>query len=159
MSTETRRTVRLPMVIPVEITYTDQNGQQVLERTETKDIDRQGARLTTRAYHPDGSKIRLSIPHMGRSAHTRVVWCSAPMNGTYEIGLEMEVTEDVWGVPFTPSNWTAGMDPASTLWTLARMLEEKGVITREELRARVTGSARQSSPDEAVAAPWMSHWV
>ena len=157
MSIDARRTVRLPMVIPVEISYTDRNGQPALERTQTKDIDRHGARFMSRAYHPEGSKICMGIMHLGRSAHCRVVWCSAPINGAYEVGVELESPENVWGVPFASADWTADMDPATALWTLAQMLEEKGVITREELRARVTGKVPPGAPVAVV--PWMNHRV
>jgi hypothetical protein len=85
-----------------------------------------------------------------------VVWCSAPINSTYEVGVELESAEDFWEVPFTASHWASDMDPATTLWTLAQMLEEKGVITREELRARVTGS-QPVAP--GVVVPWMRHSV
>jgi len=90
-----------------------------------------------------------------------VVWCSAPINGHYEVGLELECAENVWGVSFTAADWTADLDPATALWTLVQMLEEKGIITREELRARVTGVAQPSAPGAPVPAlvPWMNHRV
>jgi hypothetical protein len=128
-----------------------------LERTQTKDIDRHGARLTSRACHPEGSKICVGVTHLGRSVHTKVVWCSAPINSAYEVGVELEGPENFWGVPFTESAWNVDMDPATTLWALVRMLEEKGVITREALRARVIGSVQPSAPGAAV--PWMNHRV
>jgi hypothetical protein len=78
-----------------------------------------------------------------------------PANNTYEVGVELDSQDNVWGVPFAQADWTVGMDPATTLWTLARMLEEKGIITRDELRARVTGGVRPSAPGGAV--PWMNH--
>jgi hypothetical protein len=157
MSMDARRTVRLPVVIPVEISFTDENGQARLERTQTKDVNRHGACIISRSYHPEGRKINLGITHLGRSAQTRVVRCSAPTNGTYEVGLELECAENVWGVPFASTDWTADLDPVTALWTLVQMLEEKGIITREELRARVTGNA--SPPVTAAVVPWMGHRV
>jgi hypothetical protein len=155
MTADARRTARLPLEIPVEISYTDQNGQPRLERTQTKDVDRHGARIVTRSYHREGSKINLGITHLGRSAHCRVVWCSAPVNGTYQVGLELETDENVWGVHFTSTDWTTGLDPATALWTIVQMLEEKGILTREELRARMAGTARPAAP----APSWMNHRV
>jgi hypothetical protein len=145
------------MAIPVEISYTDQNGQPCLERTQTKDVDRHGARLTSRNHHQTGSKITLGITHLGHSAHCRVVWCSAPTNGSYEVGLELESQEDVWGVTFESTDWHAGLDPATALWTMVQMLEEKGIITREQLRARVLGNAPPSAP--ARTPSWMNRHV
>ena len=157
MSADDRRTSRVPLAIPVEISYTDQDGQPRLERTETKDVNRSGARVTSRSPHRLGDQINLGIPNLGRSAHCRVVWCSAPSNGSYEIGLELETPENVWGVHFDSTSWNTGLDPATTLWTLAQMLEEKGIISREELRARVLGGGPPPAPDAVV--PWGSRRV
>jgi hypothetical protein len=157
MSFDARRTNRVPLVIPVEISFTDENSQARLERTHTKDVNRHGACVVSRSYHPEGRRINLGITHLGRSADTRVVRCSAPVNGNYEVGLELECAENVWGVHFTSADWTADLDPATALWTLVQMLEEKGIITREELRARVTGIAQPSPPGALV--PWTDHRV
>jgi hypothetical protein len=161
VSIDSRRTVRLPMAIPVEISYTDQNGQPCLERTHTKDVDRHGARFTSRSYHQAGSKINLGITHLGRSAHCRVVWCSAPTNGSYEVGVELESPENVWGVPFESADWHAGLDPATALWTMVQILEEKGIMTREQLRARILGNvAPGASSGAASGVPsWMNRHV
>ena len=152
MNIDARRSQRLPLTIPVEIAYTDQNGQPRLERTQTKEVDRHGCRLMSRCYHPEGSKINLGITHLGRSAHCRVVWCSAPVNGMYEVGVELESPENVWGVHFGPSDWTADLDPVKALWTLVQMLEEKGIISVEELRGRIAGRSPQM-PGPAIS-PW-----
>jgi hypothetical protein len=135
----------------------DQDGEPRLERTQTKDVNRHGARITSRSYHPLGSKINLGITHLGRSAHCRVVWCSAPSNGSYEVGIELETPENVWGVPFESTNWSAGLDPATALWTLVQMLEEKGIISREELRNRVLGGRPPNQPGAVI--PWTGRRV
>ena len=144
-------------MIPVELSYVDQDGQARLERTQTKDVNQHGARITSRSYHPIGSRINLGITHLGRSAHCRVAWCSAPSNGSYEVGIEMETPENVWGVHFDSTNWNTGLDPAAALWTLVQMLEEKGIITREELRNRVQGGSSIRPPDAVI--PWAARRV
>ncbi|GEM_PF-3429797 len=156
MTIDDRRTNRVPLEIPVEISYLDQQGVRRLERTQTKDIDRHGARIGTNCYHPPGGRINLGITHLGRSATCRVVWCNGLSNGSYEIGVELETPENVWGMHFNTTEWTAGMDPATTLWTLAQMLEEKGIISREELRARVLRGSGQVP--EAII-PWAGRHV
>jgi hypothetical protein len=160
VSIDARRSVRLPMAIPVEISYTDQSGQPCLERTQTKDVDRHGARFTSRSSHQVGSKINLGITHLGRSAHCRVVWCSAPTNGSYEVGVELETPENVWGVPFESAAWHAGLDPAAALWTIAQVLEEQGIMTREQLRDRILGNVAPGPPGPPARVPsWMNRHV
>jgi hypothetical protein len=86
-----------------------------------------------------------------------VVWCSAPTNGSYEIGIELETPENVWGVHFDSPNWTAGLEPAAAFWALVQILEEKGIISRDELRNRVQGSPVPRAPDAVV--PWSNRRV
>jgi len=95
---EKRRNERVALSIQVEVSYTDIHQQPQLERTHTLSVDEHGARIATASFHPVGQMIHLSIPHLGRSAHCFVRWCSAPANGAYEIGVEMEDQSNVWGV-------------------------------------------------------------
>ena len=140
MSDQPRRSSRLPLSIPVEISFTDSTGQARLERTHTVVVDRHGARMASRSGHPVGSMIHLGIPHLGRSAHCRVIWCSAPVNGVYEVGVEIDVDSNVWGVHFEPEE--TQLETASDLAILVQMLEEKRVFSRGEFSARRGGVVR-----------------
>jgi hypothetical protein len=130
-----RRTSRLQLSIPVEISYTDRNGEPRLERTHTLVIDRHGARIATRAFHQTGAMMHVAIPHLGRSAHCRVVWCSAPANGIFEVGVEMDADANIWGVHFE-LNEPDETAPSSDLELLVEMLVERGVLRRGEFEAR-----------------------
>ena len=150
MNLDLRRPDRLPLVIPVELAYADQNGKPCLERTQTKEVARHGARVLSRACLPEGSKVNMGVTHLGRSSHCRVVWCSAPVNGCYEVGLELESPENIWGVDFSPSDRVADIDTGTALQTLMQMLEEKGIITREEVRARISRTSAIGLPDSRL---------
>src|SRR5258708_2418252 len=102
MSIDGRRTNRLPLQIPVEISYADAQGHSRLERTNTLSVDRHGARIASMMQHPIGSTIHLGVPHIGRSACCRVVWCSAPVGRIFEVGIEMDTDANLWGLHFTP---------------------------------------------------------
>ena len=115
------------MVIPVEIAYTDQRAQPALERTQTKDIARHGG-----------------IIHLGRSAHTRVVWSSAPINGAYEVGVEVESPENVWGVPFVEADWTADRKRPTECSSRGGSLDAShGLKLLDESRFPIRDSKRQ----------------
>ncbi len=140
------------MAIPVEISYIDHSGTPRLERTQTKDVSRHGARVVCHAYLPEGSRINLGVTHLGRSAHCRVAWCSAPANGAYEVGLELEAAENIWEVDFASCGVRADMGTTDPFWVLVQMLEETGAISRAELMARL-GGAR---PSPAAVVPSVS---
>src|SRR5207249_2769337 len=107
-------------------------------------VDRHGARIASRTQHPAGSMIHLGIPHLGRAAHCRVIWCSAPVNGVYEVGVEMDAENNVWGVHFETE--VAQVEASSDLGIVVQMLEEKRVFGHGEFQARRSGISRAESP-------------
>jgi len=153
MSNETRRSSRLPLKIPVEISYIDAQSQPSLERTHTLVVDRHGARIASRSFHPVGSMIHLGVPHLGRSAHCRVIWCSAPANGIYEVGVEMDADANVWGIHFPdpqPENDLAvqGASTSLAVAILVQLLQEKGVLRRGEFEARLSAGSYAERPTQ-----------
>jgi hypothetical protein len=148
MGPENRRTRRSELNIPVELSYSDSQGQPRLERTHTLDVGRNGARIATRCFHPLGATIHLGIPHLGRSAHCRVVWCSAPSTGgIYQVGVQMEVESNVWGIRFDETGANSELGPDLAL--LVQMLEEKRVLARGEFQARRQGRPMGPQPAES----------
>jgi hypothetical protein len=129
--------------MPVELSYSDPEGRPNLERTHTLDVGRNGARIATRCFHAVGAMIRLGIPHLGRSAHCRVVWCSAPSNGIYQVGVQMETESNVWGIRFEETSVNSELSPDLAL--LLQMLEEKRVLSRGEFQYR-----RRNSPGAPI---------
>jgi hypothetical protein len=144
MSVDRRRSNRLPFQIPVEISYTDAQGQPRLERTHTLSVDRNGARIATQSYHPAGNMIHLGLLQFGRSAHCRVVWCSA-ISGAFEVGVEMATDGDLWGLHFaslaTPVEAVAE-SYATAFAMLVQILQERGVLRPGELESRLKAFGR-----------------
>ena len=143
MSLDGRRSNRLPLQIPVEISYADAQGQPCLERTHTLSIDRHGAGIASRSQHPVGSMIHLGVLQMGRSAHCRVVWCSAPVRGGFEVGVEIDGGDNLWGVHFAPVATPSEAVAESYMMgfaMLVQILQEKGVLSPGELESRLKGA-------------------
>jgi hypothetical protein len=149
MSFDGRRSNRIPVKVPVEIAFADAHGQPRLERTHTLNVDRHGARIISRSQHPVGSMINLGVPQMGRSAHCRVVWCSAPVAGVFEVGLQMEDSVNIWGLHDEPGAvpaMAAGYLGAFAM--LVQILQEKGVLRPGELESRLRGAGAAESPSK-----------
>jgi hypothetical protein len=141
VSIDKRRSNRLPLQIPVELSYTDAQGQPRLERTHTLSVDRNGARITTQSHHAAGSMVHLGLLQVGRSAHCRVVWCS-PVGGAFEVGVEIATDADLWGIHFAPVATSAeavAEHYATAFAMLIQILQEKGVLSPGELESRLRG--------------------
>ena len=102
----------------------------------------------------------MGIPHLGRGALCRVVWCSQvphPVHGQYEVGLTMESAVNPWDVSFAPEDWQGQEAPATSnpqpeveavLKALVGLLEEKGVVTRQEILDRLREGPESSRSDD-----------
>src|SRR5258707_11013161 len=102
MGIENRQGPRLPYSIPIEISYLDPLGETRHEPTSTIEISASGARFPARCVQKPGTQIHLSIPHLGRSAYYRVVWCLPPpmVNGLFDVGVQIEPGQmpNVWNL-------------------------------------------------------------
>src|SRR2546425_4006501 len=147
MQEDLRRTTRLDMDVPVELSFVDEQGNDMLERTTTISIDKYGARVRSKYNHKAGSEIVLGLPHLGRGTNCRVVRClraRVPGPWTYEVGIEMEPHDDAWPVPSPPEDWAPKVveappagDVLMALDTLIDMLEERRVLTRQDFLKRL----------------------
>ena len=52
-------------------------------------------------------EVTIQVPFNGMSQKGKVVWSRSDPNenGTYEIGVELDRPENLWGVGFPPSDW------------------------------------------------------
>jgi hypothetical protein len=142
MTIDSRRSNRLALHVPVEISYTDAQGQHRLERTHTLSVDRNGARIASQSNHPVGSIIHLGLLQAGRSAHGRVVWCSS-VSGAFEVGVEIATDDDLWGLHFAPVATpleAVNESYAAAFAVLVQILQEKGVLGPGELGSRLKGA-------------------
>lgn len=157
---DNRRSSRIALTIPVEVSGADGGGAPVIERANTSTLSRYGACIFLQHKFAEGAEVYLSIPHLDRKQKCRVVWVVSPVpdTGLYETGVELESAENFWCVQFPPEDWVApanvplagtqprGMpstilgDHEQQLLTLTAMvqalisvLEHKGVVTPSEL--------------------------
>ncbi|MBI1955660.1 MAG: PilZ domain-containing protein [Acidobacteria bacterium] len=106
---ESRRSSRVALSIPVEVTTVDSAGKPVRESATTQFVNEHGVCFCLGRCLPLGTEIVVSIPHLGREQRCKVVWVSKETNeqGQYEIGVELPQAGNFWGVGFPPSDWVA----------------------------------------------------
>lgn len=99
-----RRSQRVLLVIPVEVTWTSSSGVRVQEHAETEVVNAHGALLRMKAHLPRGAAVELTRLRTHEKARGQVVFASeAGPGGFYHIGVELAVpSEAFWGVTLPP---------------------------------------------------------
>lgn len=102
-----RRSMRLPLRIPVVISGTDASHQAFHENTETIDIGKFGAKVLIARKLKVGSLVTLRRATSDTIESFRVAFVGEPDPETRKIpvGLEMAAIEDFWGQSFPPDSW------------------------------------------------------
>ena len=161
-SRDSRRSTRLVLTIPVEVSGRDASGKEFTEKAVTKLLNKHGANILLERLLPIGTELLVRLPNMKRQQKCRVVWIGEESRdqGKWETGVELEQAENFWGVDFPPGDWIAPKqaplagdpsrqpghrDPGSydLEWlsamfnALVAELEEKGILSRAELSERI----------------------
>ena len=78
-----------------------------------------GCKYQSKHYVPKNSVVTLEIPRMEpafppRVVQGHVVWVQRPrtVRELFQIGLELEITGNVWGIAFPPDDWFPYPDEA-----------------------------------------------
>jgi hypothetical protein len=107
-----RRTKRIVQAVPLTITGVDALGRPFQERTSTLTINCQGCRYQSKHYVLKNMWVTLEVPHSEpghapRTVRGRVTWIQRPrtVRELFQIAVELEVSGNVWGVAFPPSDW------------------------------------------------------
>ncbi len=107
-----RRTKRIVQAVPLTVTGVDALGRPFQERTSTLTINCQGCRYQSKHYVLKNMWVTLEVPHNepGRQPRTvrgRVTWIQRPrtVRELFQIAVELEISGNVWGVAFPPSDW------------------------------------------------------
>jgi hypothetical protein len=95
-------------------------GRPFQERTSTLIVNCHGCRYQSKHYVLKNMWVTFEVPHNepGREPRTvraRVSWIQRPrtVRELFQIGVELEVSGNVWGIAFPPSDWFAFPEAAS----------------------------------------------
>jgi hypothetical protein len=141
-----RRSTRIVQAVPLTVTGVDALGRPFQERTSTLLISCHGARYQSKHYVLKNMWVTLEVPHHDpglppRTARGRVTWIQRPrtVRELFQIGVEMEMPGNIWGIAFPPPDWFAAVDP-----TAAEAQEQL------EAAPTVSTAAEWSTPGEPV---------
>jgi regulator of replication initiation timing len=112
MNAKRRRSTRVAQALPIIVRGTDMQGLVFLEHTSTISINCYGCRFQSKHEIPLNTSIMLEIPHRSpghapRIVRARVTWVTPARTGheRVQIGAELEIPGNVWGMAFPPEDW------------------------------------------------------
>jgi len=107
-----RRSTRIVQAVPITVTGVDALGQPFKERTTTTAVNCHGCKYQSKHYVPKNATVSLEIPRPepglpARLVHGRVIWVQRPrtVRELFQIGLEFDISGNVWGIAFPPDDW------------------------------------------------------
>jgi hypothetical protein len=107
-----RRSTRIVQAVPLTVVGVDALGRPFQERTSTLIINCHGCRYQSKHYVLKNMWVTLEVPHQeagrpARTARARVMWIQRPrtVRELFQVGVELEVTGNFWGIAFPPSDW------------------------------------------------------
>src|SRR5271170_4086331 len=117
-----RRTTRIVQAVPLTVTGVDALGRPFQERTSTLIINCHGARYQSKHYVLKNMWVTLEVPHpetghAPRVVRGRVTWIQRPrtVRELFQVGVELEVPGNLWGIAFCPPDWFPFPDSDSDL--------------------------------------------
>ncbi|HLE36781.1 MAG TPA: hypothetical protein VI699_06510 [Candidatus Acidoferrales bacterium] len=109
-----RRSTRIVQAVPLTVTGVDALGRPFQERTSTLIVNCHGCRYQSKHYVLKNMWVTLEVPHPEtgrdpRQVRARVTWIQRPrtVRELFQIGVELEIPGNVWGIAFPPADWFA----------------------------------------------------
>lgn len=100
-----RRSQRILLVIPVEISWASREGVRVREHAETEVVNAQGGLLRLKTRIPANvGEVEITRPQTHQKAKGRVISVSAPgPDRLVRVGVELAVpAQEFWGIRLPP---------------------------------------------------------
>ena len=99
MGSERRIAPRIPLVVPLQVKWTNDKGQTFEERTETEVLNSKGARVRLQNAVELGSEVDVVNLENREAARARVVWAGEYFPGQGQrVGIEFTTFRSAfWG--------------------------------------------------------------
>ena len=104
-SLRARRTTRILLRIPVHLVV-QEGGQAQFFDAWTMIVNIHGAKIECKQAFQPGDEVLIQVPSNGKAQKGKVVAGTLDRNdtGNYELAVELEDSEDLWGVGFPQSH-------------------------------------------------------
>jgi hypothetical protein len=151
-----RRTTRIVQAVPLTVMGVDALGRPFQERTSTLTINCQGCRYQSKHYVLKNMWVTLEVPHNepgheARTVRARVTWIQRPrtVRELFQIGVELEVPGNVWGIAFPPADWFPFPESSKNLELAPPPETVNGASETQDWTAEEGPAARAAEPAES----------
>jgi len=101
-----RRSMRVLLSVPIQVTGTDKQNQKFEEETRTLVVNAHGALISLGAKVAVGQQITVSNKATRRSMNCRIAYLGNPAAGKIQMGVEFtEACPSFWQIDFPPDDW------------------------------------------------------
>jgi hypothetical protein len=109
---EGRRSTRVEHPVTLIVLGKNGLGQPFQEKTASVSVNLHGCRYPSRHEYPVGSWVGLQVVHPDRQARSPLIRAQVRSVHTpdsprelFQIGVELEIPSNVWGLPTPPEDW------------------------------------------------------
>lgn len=108
-NSQRRRSERVSQPLPLIVRGIDLLGQPFEERTTALAYNFHGCRYSSKHHLPPNAWVTLEIEHDGQAENVRarVAWTQRPrsIRDFFQVGVELEMPANIWGLQFPPEDW------------------------------------------------------
>ncbi len=111
-SAQKRRSTRIVQAVPVMVSGVDALGQPFKEHTSTLIINCHGCKYQSKHYVLKNTWVTLEVAHpeagqAPRQVRAKILWIQRPrtVQELFQVGAEMEISGNIWGIAFPPEDW------------------------------------------------------
>ncbi|HTQ84766.1 MAG TPA: hypothetical protein VMI93_01030 [Candidatus Solibacter sp.] len=155
-----RRSTRIVHAVPLAVAGEDALGQPFKERTSTLIVSCHGCRYQSKHYVPRNGVVELEVQHPepghpARRVRARVSWIQRPrtVRELFQVGVEIAVPGNVWGVAFPPDDWFPWPDQPADSAGAPAPASEQPPAPPEPVRSIFPVPADESPAPESVPEP------
>ena len=152
-----RRSARIVQAVPLTVTGVDALGRPFQERTSTLIVNCHGCRYQSKHYVLKNMWVTFEVPHNEpgrepRAVRARVSWIQRPrtVRELFQIGVELEVSGNVWGIAFPPGDWFPFPETASQRAIPAPAATAEPPQSRPEWTPEAPSAALPEPPEDNV---------
>ncbi len=106
LDTGRRRSMRVLLSVPIQVTGKTKTNQDFDEETRTLVVNAHGALISLAAKVLAGQEVTLSNSSTQSSIGCRIVYVGNPTSGKMQMGIEfLKPSPSFWQIDFPPDDW------------------------------------------------------
>ena len=130
MTGKLRRSTRVQKTVPLIVLGQNQGGEPFMERTLCLSLNKHGCRYSSRHDYVVGTWVTLQVVDLNIPDHkpttvravVRSVHPPESSRELHQVGVELEIPANVWGIVTPPTDWTCGGETRTSTAQLATVI-------------------------------------